>query len=92
MERMLNAGSGPTESNRTFTSFAEITSSQLLGVELKKLADSTRTRRDCGRSASTGPAGRAAGLRVASMRNMRDGRTEPARIGGYLRREGPGPC
>jgi hypothetical protein len=32
---LVIAGSGPTESNRTFTSFAEITSPQLLEVELK---------------------------------------------------------
>jgi hypothetical protein len=40
MERMRNAGSGPTESKQTFTSFAEITSSQLLEVELKQVISS----------------------------------------------------
>jgi hypothetical protein len=37
---MRNAGSGPSESNRTFTSFAEITSSQVLEVELKQVISS----------------------------------------------------
>ena len=40
MERMRNAGSGPTESNRTFASSAEMISSQLLGVELKQVISS----------------------------------------------------
>ncbi len=40
MERMRHAGSGPTESNRTFASSAEIISSQLLEVELKQVMPS----------------------------------------------------
>jgi hypothetical protein len=42
MERMRNARSGPTESNRTFTSFDEITSSLLLEVELKQVISSLK--------------------------------------------------
>jgi hypothetical protein len=35
MERMRNAGSGPTDSNRTFASSAEIVSLHMVEVELK---------------------------------------------------------
>ena len=40
MERMRNGGSGPGESDRAFASFAETTSSQLLGIELEQVISS----------------------------------------------------
>ena len=62
MERMRNAGSGPAESNRTFTSSAEIESSHMVEVELKHTACEAGLFR-----AMRGPGSRMWSLAVAAM-------------------------